>query len=99
MTAIAQSFVAAGALLAGPMLALTAAAPVIGQVVLVVSPPWSDSSQIVLASDGALVGPVVGMFGALAVADDGTFFGRLKENGAWLVLDGTTLAEFCGVTI
>lgn len=84
-------------LLAGPVLAIANAEPIPGEISLVIGPPWRSLEALVTASDGKLIGPGANRYGALAVSDNPDFFDDLKASGAWFVLDGTRMAQLCGV--
>ncbi len=80
-----------------PVLALTAQPPVAGQPVLVVVAPWVSLDHVVGGAGGRLIGPRVAMLGGLAVADRPNFIQKLKQAGAWAVVDGRKTALLCGV--
>lgn len=66
---------------------------------LVLFPPWRDGLELVQKAGGDLVGPVQAPMGLLAFAADGSDFNRrLRDAGAWAVIDGTSIARLCGVS-
>jgi hypothetical protein len=63
--------------------------------VAVVVAPWSDAEtavKVVAAAQGSLIAP--GRFGWIVIAHspDGAFASRLRQAGAWFVLDHKTLS-------
>ncbi len=80
-----------------PLLALTAQPPVAGKPMLVVVPPWASIPAVVSKAGGRIIGPQLATLGGLAVADTPNFRQKLKEAGAWAVLDGRRTALLCGV--
>ncbi|WP_424932467.1 hypothetical protein [Amaricoccus macauensis] len=88
----------AGGVLAGPILAVSQSAPMPGEVVVVAVPPWAPSPEdLVARAGGHMVGPERTAVAALAVSEDPAFPDTLRGLGAWLVLDGRSLANICGV--
>ena len=86
------------ALMAGPVMLLAAPPAAAGGLVLVISPPWSGgAARIVVQSGGQLVGPDAAPFARFATSEGPKFDRKLREAGAWAVLDGTRLAAICGV--
>lgn len=86
-----------GMFLGVPLLALTAQPPIAGKPMLVVVPPWGSVADVVSGAGGRLIGPQLAILGGLAVADTPNFREKLKEAGAWAVLDGRRTALLCGV--
>jgi hypothetical protein len=83
---------------AGPVLAIAAAAPVPGNVVLVVVPSGPvDRDALVRAAGGTPIGPSQAPLGGLAASDAPDLAERLYKQGAWLVLDAARLARICGL--
>lgn len=83
--------------LAGPVLALMSSPPVSGQPVLVITAPWgSTAEELIALAGGVPVGPVSAPIAIMATSDEVAFVMRLKQAGAWLVLDGQRLAAICG---
>lgn len=97
MSLATHCFVLGAAFCAGPLLAVASAPAPDGGVVLVLSPPWAASEEIVHQSHGRLLGPDTGRFATFAVSEAPGFASRLKKHGAWFVLDGTKMAQLCGV--
>ena len=82
--------------LSTPFLTLASSDPVPGELALVVAPPWVDKPALVAGASGALVGPEVARWGALARADAPGFAADARRAGAWFVVNGRSLALFCG---
>ncbi|WP_276717823.1 hypothetical protein [Pseudooceanicola nitratireducens] len=96
---------AAGLVLAGPLLPLLAAPPVRGVgdgPVLVLTPPWGDALQVVADAGGRPVGPGQSWLGLLATPETADltadFPAALRASGAWAVLNGRVVAALCGWT-
>jgi len=86
--------------LAGPVLALISSPPVPGRPVLVVTVPWGTGAEdLIVLAGGVPMGPVSAPIASMAMSDTAGFVTRLKQAGAWLVLDGQRLAEICGEPI
>ena len=83
------------AVVAGPAVTLAARPVEPGQPLLVIA---ADPGAVVARAGGAPVSPVSAPIGTLAAAPDPDFARRLKDGGAWLVLDGRVLAAICGVS-
>ncbi|MDE4096525.1 MULTISPECIES: hypothetical protein [Rhodobacterales] len=67
-----------------------------GTPILVVSAPWGPDAPDVIAGSGLQeISPERAPFGALTVLEDLADARRLKENGAWFVVDGTVIAQIC----
>ncbi|MDF2231325.1 hypothetical protein P2H44_02050 [Albimonas sp. CAU 1670] len=84
--------------LGGPTAALVGAADprTPGAPVLAVAPPWVDVDALVLRAQGREVSPIRAPMAALATGAGPDFPQRLLAAGAWFVLDGRRLAQFCG---
>jgi hypothetical protein len=84
----------------GPVLPLLTIPPADGDLVLVLSPPWSDAMSIISDAGGRPVGPERSWIGAFAQAEhqvtSAGFADRLKQAGAWAAFDGTAIAALCG---
>lgn len=81
-----------------PAVMLTSATPVLGQPVLVVAPPWSGGAAAVIArADGLPIGPEGAPFASLSANTDPAYVTQLQTAGAWLVLDGSVIAEICNI--
>lgn len=80
-----------------PLLALAAHEGVrAGEPILVIAAPWRAGAAEVIARTGLQeISPERAPFGALTVLDDIADVGRLKENGAWFVIDGKMIARIC----
>lgn len=76
-----------------PVLSLPAAA---GGLLLVVVPPWASAVDVVDAAGGRPIGPEQSPFGLFATSDAQDFPDRLRDAGAWAVLDGTAVSTLCG---
>jgi hypothetical protein len=98
MSLTTHIFILVMAALTGPILALSAARPVPGELVLVIAPPWIDRVEAISQSGGQVIGPITPFFQTFALSDQPSFDTILKENGAWFVLDGRRLALLCGDT-
>ena len=70
----------------------------LGPLALVIAPPWVDVDRVILASGGALVGPVQGPFARLVQSDDPDFAQSLLSKGVWAVGDGSLIAQLCGIS-
>lgn len=68
-----------------------------GDLVLVIPSPWGPASPDIIqrAGLGELL-PERPPLGSFTQLENDTDFARLKQNGAWLVLDGQRFAELCG---
>ncbi len=66
---------------------------------LVVAGPGDDLEQIVEKSGGWVVGVSRAPLAIMGFSDRSDFEIRLKENGAWAILDGNALAWLCGVKV
>ncbi|MBW4710327.1 hypothetical protein KX928_21265 [Roseobacter sp. YSTF-M11] len=86
------------AAVAGPVLALLSSPPTPGDVALVIAPPWAEREQIVTRAGGRVVGPATAIFGTLAISADPDFKSALLSEGAWVIVDGRSVAYLCGVT-
>ncbi|TCL01305.1 hypothetical protein BXY66_2618 [Shimia isoporae] len=84
-------------LVLAPVLAITMAPVDETEPVVVVAGPGVDLVQLVEASGGWVIGFEDAPFGVLGFSDEPGFEERLRDNGAWAVLDGQTVAGFCGV--
>ena len=87
-----------GPLFAAPVLALTGR-PIETATTLLVVGPMNGLPDILRRAGGRPIGPTRAPIAMLAVADKHPegFPKRLKTEGAWLVLDGATIAQLCGV--
>ncbi|MBO9407585.1 hypothetical protein J7399_09110 [Shimia sp. R9_1] len=79
-----------------PVLAVVSAPLTEGGPVVVVAGPGADLEAIVKASDGWLVGVSRAPMAVMGMSDSANFEDRLKENGAWAILDGRALSWLCG---
>jgi hypothetical protein len=79
--------------LGGPAVALIARAPEEGGPVLVVA---ANPDASIRGAGGRPFGPGRAPLGSLATSNDPEFAQRLRESGAWLVLDGRILSAICG---
>lgn len=77
---------------------MAVARPPLGSLALVIAPPWVDMDPVILASGGALVGPVQAPFARLAQSDDPDFAQTLLSKGVWAVGDGSFIAQLCGIS-
>ncbi|MEM9552435.1 MAG: hypothetical protein AAGA05_14745 [Pseudomonadota bacterium] len=65
---------------------------------LVLYPPWVDGADLVQQAGGDSIGPYRAPMGVLAFASDSEAFDRrLRAAGAWAVIDGTIIANLCGL--
>lgn len=80
-----------------PVLAVIGAPLTKGGPVVVVAGPGADLEGIVTASEGWLVGVSRAPLAVMAMSEAADFEDRLKENGAWAILDGDALSWLCGV--
>ena len=86
-------------LLTGPVLALVSAPPDPTGPVLVITPPWTNAVERVLAAGGRPVGPTAAPIGVLAVIETPEGMKRLQKHGDVLIRDGRRLANICGISI
>jgi hypothetical protein len=89
-----HAIVAANAAVIGAVLLATVAVPA-GPFVAVVMPPWSDGQAALSAvarADGALVAPGGRPWIVIAHGRDSGFPSRLRQAGAWLVLNHALLS-------
>lgn len=98
MSVLVNGLVLTAAFCSGPVIALTSAKPTPAEIMLVVAAPGTNTAALIEYSGGRAIGPDASVLGALAIADSEAFVERLKANGAWLVRDGTLIAQLCGVT-
>ncbi|WP_299048486.1 hypothetical protein [uncultured Tateyamaria sp.] len=91
-------FVMVMLLTCGPALAGLALQPDTGSPLrLVILPPWSDGPALVTAAGGAVVGPETAPIAVLAQVDDlQAFDTAIRALGALWVMDGASIAAFCG---
>lgn len=82
-----------------PLLFLAATQkPDFGSPVLVVSKPWGPTAAQVIERAGMFeIAPERAPLGALTTLSGPDDIEKLKENGAWFVIDGKKVAELCGV--
>jgi hypothetical protein len=92
--AVSAAFLIAA--LAGPLAALGAAAPRPDAPVLAIAPPWIDVDAVVARAGGRPIGPVGAPLATLAQGEGAHFAERLRDAGAWMVVDGAALARLCG---
>lgn len=85
------------ALLASVATALVGGAPDPAAPMLVIAPPWADIAAIVEEAGGWIVGPTHAPLGALAMSGAADFAQEAQAAGAWIVTNGTALAQLCGV--
>lgn len=64
---------------------------------LVIVPPWRDATAVLAAVGGWPVGLETAPLATLATLPPGIPQDALHRAGAWLVLDGTSVAVLCGV--
>lgn len=74
-------------------LLVTGPAPKTGAPVLVVTPHFHE---IIADAGGRIIAPQTAPLAALAVGD-AQFLAALDNAGAWFVVDGTWIAEICGI--
>ncbi|WP_299778842.1 hypothetical protein [uncultured Roseobacter sp.] len=97
MPLITYGLVLISLLFSGPLLALAAAKPVPGEVVLVIGPGWAERHDMIVASGGRVLGPIEARFGVFAFSEEHDFAASLLAHGAWFVVDGRRAAFLCGV--
>ncbi len=67
-----------------------------GEPVLVISAPWSLDAATVISKTGLHeISPERAPLGALTVLAKAGDEERLRQNGAWFVIDGTVIARLC----
>lgn len=64
--------------------------------VLVIASPWADFDRLITLSGGRAIGAFPATFGQLGTSSDPEFVKRLKANGAWFALDGSSNSFLCG---
>jgi hypothetical protein len=83
-----------------PVLALASAPGPAEGPRLVLHAPWADGVALVRRAGGDPVGPFHAPMGVLAFASDNAAFDRrLREAGAWAVVNGTSIAALCGIAL
>ncbi|MDO8881487.1 MAG: hypothetical protein U0934_04715 [Pseudotabrizicola sp.] len=82
--------------LLGPLGLVMSAAPVAGQPVLVIVPPWADAGAIIAQAGGQEISPLRAAMATLAYAEAPDFVQRLHQQGAWAVRNGSFDTLFCG---
>ncbi len=90
---------AAFCLLVAPVLTLVSAPVQAGGPLIVVASPRTDLTAIVEKSGGWVVGVTRAPLAIMGFSESEDFEQRLRQNGAWAILDGETLAWLCGVKI
>lgn len=90
LAVLCTALVAPVALVAGSTAAL-------GDPVLVVAAPWHDGGarRVIEDSGAALVGVQQAPLASMTINEDPETIGRLRGNGAWLVLSAKNLSSFC----
>ncbi|NIZ10554.1 hypothetical protein [Pseudooceanicola sp. HF7] len=83
--------------LSGPVLGLLSLPPAQSGLVLVLSPPWVDRGAQIDRAGGHGVGPLQTPLATLVQAEASDFGDRLRAAGPFMVVDGTAIAQFCGV--
>lgn len=98
MRFVAMICLVLGPLIAAPVLAL-AGRPLQSSTTLLVVGPMNRLPEILRRAGGRPIGPTRAPIAVLAVAvsQPESFPGRLRMEGAWLVLDGAIAAQICGV--
>ncbi|MQQ07982.1 hypothetical protein GFB49_05910 [Epibacterium sp. SM1979] len=85
-------------MLLAPLLALASApSPTIGSPALVIVPPWVNATQLAQTAQVAQLLSSSAPMGAFVVPTNAEDVTRLLENGAWFVIDGKRIAEFCAI--
>lgn len=82
---------------AAPVGVLVSAPVTDGQAMLIIAAPWVDTSEIIRKAGAAQIGPQSAPLGALAYSEESGLENRLREAGAWAVLDGRVISQLCGV--
>lgn len=85
----------ATSLVVAPAITLVGHAPASGGPVLVIA---AHADAIIRRAGGRQVGLAAAPLGSLAASSDPEFPRRLRQGGAWLVLDGSVLASICGAS-
>lgn len=85
-----------GLALSGPFLPLFALPGGTGGMLLVVTPPWTNSLTVIQDAGGRPIGPERSLLGRLATSDTQDFADRLRSAGAWMILDGQAVSALCG---
>ncbi len=99
--ALAVAILFLATLLSGPLLAMAMAQDASDPVLLVIAPPWADSSAIVAQAGAQPVSPFPAPMAELVRVEgdrDGVI-ARLRSSGAWAIISGTKIASICGVQL
>lgn len=100
MSKTAFAILIALTLCAPPILGFGGAGPSGAAPRLVLFAPWDDGVALVEKAGGSPVGPERAPMGILAfAADEAAFDRRLRDMGAWAIIDGTVLARLCGLPL
>lgn len=86
-------------LVVAPVLTIVSAPVQAGGPLLVVAGPKTDLTEMVERSGGWVVGVSRAPLAVMGFSETNDFEKRLRQNGAWAILDGETLAWLCGVKI
>ncbi|MEC7761339.1 MAG: hypothetical protein VX874_05420 [Pseudomonadota bacterium] len=97
LRALPLLFLTLGAVLAGPAVVIASADPARDGVLLVVSRWGDEAERVITAAGGQTVGPVRARFGVFATSQDPDFSDRLRDRGAWAVINGDVLAALCRI--
>ncbi|MFT6426562.1 MAG: hypothetical protein ACJAYH_001177 [Celeribacter sp.] len=66
--------------------------------VIAIFAPWTDIEAALKTSGAFEIFPLQTPIAALLAPPNKTVRAALKQNGAWLILNGDTIASLCGVT-
>lgn len=84
-------------LLVGP-LAFVAAPAQPGKPALAIFAPWRDGHSILATAQVPQIAPVSALMGYLIAPRTPADLDALSQAGAWIILDATTIAKFCGTS-
>ena len=76
-------------------LAIAASQPRAAAPVVVITAPWRRALPVATRAGGLFLGPGRIQAVTMAWSDNPGFTGRLYDNGAWLVLDGSLAGFLC----
>ena len=97
MTGLIIFLVVFAGLVFGPLIALSSAPPVPGELMLIVHPDAERRAELVARANGRRIGPQDAYLAGFVVSDSPDFALNLKATGAWFIFDGRGIARLCGV--
>lgn len=82
--------------LTGPAIAVASGQARADRPVLVIAPPWRAPADLVEAAGGRLAAPLPAPLAAIAAPGAPDLPDRLRDAGAWFLLDGSAVLRLCG---